>query len=141
LPQGWHAKEKVLLIDIDSQSNTSKVLLPNYPNTPHEKTIVATVLERKPLSIHKTNVPNLLLVPSHILLSNTDIELTTAIDHREVHLKTALEPVAKKLTTYSSTASTLSWLTINALTASGRVIVVVSPGYFELDSSSRSARP
>jgi chromosome partitioning protein len=29
---------------------------------------------------------------------------------------------------------TLSWLTINALTASDRVLVVVSPGYFELDS-------
>jgi cellulose biosynthesis protein BcsQ len=29
---------------------------------------------------------------------------------------------------------TLSWLTINALTASDKVIVVVSPGYFELDS-------
>lgn len=29
---------------------------------------------------------------------------------------------------------TLSWLTINAMTASNKVIVIVSPGYFELDS-------
>jgi chromosome partitioning protein len=29
---------------------------------------------------------------------------------------------------------TLSWLTINAMTAADKVIVVVSPGYFELDS-------
>jgi chromosome partitioning protein len=29
---------------------------------------------------------------------------------------------------------TLSWLTINAMTASDKVIVIVSPGYFELDS-------
>src|SRR3954454_23417642 len=28
----------------------------------------------------------------------------------------------------------LSWLTINALTASDKVLVVVAPGYFELDS-------
>ena len=29
---------------------------------------------------------------------------------------------------------TLSWLTLNAFTAADKVIVVVSPGYFELDS-------
>src|SRR5947199_2251759 len=29
---------------------------------------------------------------------------------------------------------TLSWLTMNAFTASDKVLVVVSPGYFELDS-------
>src|SRR5205823_8189509 len=28
----------------------------------------------------------------------------------------------------------LSWLTVNAFTASDKVIIVVSPGYFELDS-------
>ncbi len=127
--------KKVLLIDIDSQANTSKVLLPNYPNLPADKTIVSTVLERKPLSIHKTDVPNLSLVPSHILLSNTDIELTTAIDHREARLKTALEPITKDYDhIFVDCPPTLSWLTINALTASDRVIVVVSPGYFELDS-------
>jgi cellulose biosynthesis protein BcsQ len=50
-----------------------------------------SVLEHKPLPIHQTSVPNLSLVPSHILLSNTDIELTTANDHREARLKTELE--------------------------------------------------
>ena len=29
---------------------------------------------------------------------------------------------------------TLSWLTINAFTAADKVMVIVSPGYFELDS-------
>ena len=28
----------------------------------------------------------------------------------------------------------LSWLTLNAFTASDKIIIVVSPGYFELDS-------
>jgi chromosome partitioning protein len=127
--------KKTLLIDIDSQANTSKVLLPNYPEVPVEKTILSTILERKPLAIHKTDVPNLSLVPSHILLSNTDIELTTAIDHREARLKAELDPIAKDFDhVFIDCPPTLSWLTINALTASDKVIVVVSPGYFELDS-------
>lgn len=127
--------KKTLLIDIDSQANTSKVLLPNYPKIPVEKTIVSTVLERKPLAIHKTEVPNLLLVPSHILLSNTDIELTTAIDHREARLKAELDLIAKEYDhIFIDCPPTLSWLTINALTAADRAIVIVSPGYFELDS-------
>jgi chromosome partitioning protein len=127
--------KKTLLVDIDSQANSSKVILPNYPNVPSEETIFATIIDRKPLVIHKTNVPNLSLVPSHILLSNTDIELTTAIDHREARLKAELDPIAKNYDhIFIDCPPTLSWLTINALTASDRVIVVVSPGYFELDS-------
>jgi chromosome partitioning protein len=75
--------KKTLLIDIDSQANSSKVLAQKYSDLPAEKTIFSTVLERKPLPVHKTKIPNLSLVPSHILLSNTDIELTTALDHSQ----------------------------------------------------------
>ena len=127
--------KKTLLVDMDSQANSSKVLLPNYPGTPAAETIHATILERNPLPVHQTTVPNLWMVPSHILLSNTDIELTTAIDHREARLKTELDKIAKDYDyVFIDCPPTLSWLTINALTASDRVIVVVSPGYFELDS-------
>lgn len=127
--------KKTLLIDIDSQANSSRVLLPNYPTIPAEETIYATILNRNPLPVHKTSVPNLSLVPSHILLSNTDIELTTAIDHREARLKAELDPASKNFAyVFIDCPPTLSWLTINALTASNKVIVVVSPGYFELDS-------
>ncbi len=70
--------KRVLLIDIDSQANSSKVLIQSYPELKKEQTLYTTILERKPLPIHKTYVANLDIVPSHILLSNTDIELTTA---------------------------------------------------------------
>lgn len=75
--------KKTLIIDIDSQANSSKVLLPNYPGVAADRTIYTTILERNPLPTHKSRIPNLFIVPSHILLSNTDIEITTAIDHRE----------------------------------------------------------
>lgn len=126
--------KNTLLIDIDSQANSSKVLLPNYSTLKPEDTIYATILELKPLPVHQTSVPGLAIVPSHILLSNTDIQLTTAIDHREARLKTQLDTIASQYDyVFIDCPPTLSWLTINALTASDKVIVVVSPGYFELD--------
>ncbi len=127
--------KKVLLIDVDSQANSSKVLLPHYAQLKKEQTVYMTILERKPLVIHQTSVPNLDIVPSHILLSNTDVELTTAKDHREARLKRELEQVKQFYEyVFIDCPPALSWLTLNAFTASDKVIVIVSPGYFELDS-------
>src|SRR3954447_26404756 len=72
--------KRVLLVDMDSQANSSKVLLRNYQELSKnkEQTVYSTILERKPLVVHHTNIHGLDIVPSHILLSNTDIELTTA---------------------------------------------------------------
>jgi chromosome partitioning protein len=41
--------KRTLLIDIDSQANSSKVLLPNYSEIPLEKTIYTTIINRQPL--------------------------------------------------------------------------------------------
>jgi chromosome partitioning protein len=127
--------KKVLLVDIDSQANSSKVLLHNYQELNKDQTLFATILERKPLPVHKTHVANLSIVPSHILLSNTDIELTTAKDHREGRLKSELDKIKDKYDyVFIDNPPALGWLTLNSFTASDKVIVVVSPGYFELDS-------
>jgi len=61
--------KRVLLIDVDSQANSSKVILPNYQTIPKEQTLYTTILQRQPLPIYPTTIPNLDLVPSHILLS------------------------------------------------------------------------
>ncbi len=127
--------KKVLLIDIDSQANSSKVLLPNYQALTKEQTIYTTILDRQYLPIHQTHIPTLQIVPSHILLSNTDVELTTAKDHREERLKRELDKIKHAYEyIFIDCPPALSWLTLNAFTASDNVIVVVSPGYFELDS-------
>jgi chromosome partitioning protein len=129
------AGRKTLLIDIDSQANSSKVLIPHYSNLKKEETIYVTILHRQPLPVHPTSVPNLDIVPSHILLSNTDVELTTAKDHREARLKRELDQVKDRYNyIFIDCPPNLSWLTLNAFTASDKVIVVVAPGYFELDS-------
>lgn len=130
-----HKGKRTLLVDVDSQANSSKVLLPNYLQIPKEQTVYATILERKPLPVHPTNLRNLEIVPSHILLSNTDVELTTAKDHREARLKRELDRISDAYDyVLIDCPPALSWLTLNAFTASERVLVVVSPGYFELDS-------
>jgi chromosome partitioning protein len=128
--------KRTLLIDIDSQANSSKVLLQNYQQLKKEDTIYVTILERQPLPVHHTAVENLDIVPSHILLSKTDIELTTAIDHREARLKDALVKIKEKYDcVIIDCPPALSWLTINAFTASDYILVVISPGYFELEST------
>src|SRR5881227_1461637 len=127
--------KKVLLIDIDSQANSSKVLLHHYPTIDKEQTIYRTILQRQPLPLHPTAITNLEITPAHILLSNTDVELTTAIDHREERLKRELDKVRDRYDfIFIDCPPALSWLTVNAFTASDTVMIVVSPGYFELDS-------
>ncbi len=63
------------------------------------------------------------------------MELTAAIDHREEQLKRQLTLLAPNFDhIIIDCPPALSWLTINAFTAADQVLVVVSPGYFELDS-------
>lgn len=127
--------QKVLLVDVDYQANSSKVLLPEYQKLDVQDTAYATVLERKPLTVHKTAISNLEIVPSHILLSNADLTLITALDNRAQRLKIQLEKV-RGMWNYIliDCPPSIGWLTLNAFTASDKIIVVVSPGYFELDS-------
>jgi chromosome partitioning protein len=127
--------KRVLLIDVDSQANSSKVLLPEYQKLELTETLYTTILEKNPLPIRPTAIPHLSIVPSHILLSDTDIVLTTAIDHREARLKTHLDVIQGSYDyVLLDCPPSLSWLTINAFTASDTVMVIISPGYFELDS-------
>lgn len=127
--------KRVLLIDIDSQANTSKVMIPGYQELSQDETLYVTILKRAPLVIHPTEIPEVEIVPSHILLSNTDIELTTARDHREARLRDQLSLVQEQYDhVIIDCPPALSWLTINAFAAAESVIVTVAPGYFELDS-------
>jgi len=129
--------KKILLVDIDSQANASKVLLPDYQNEIRkDETLYRTLIDRQSLPIRPTSIKNLDIVPSHILLSNTDVVLTTAFDHREARLKEQLDKVKDNYDfVFIDCPPALGWLSINAFTASDEIIVVISPGYFELEST------
>lgn len=137
--------KKILLIDLDSQANASKVLLPSYKDIRSADTVFRTIIgiaqngetekQCSPLPIYPTDKPGLELVPSHILLADTDMELTTALDHREARLKSELDKIqANYDVVIIDCPPALGWLTLNAFTAADHVLVVVEPGYFELDS-------
>ena len=127
--------QKVLLLDIDHQANSSKVLVPDYQDLRKEDTIYVTLIERQPLPIRPSSVPNLDIVPSHILVSNADTVLSLAKDPREARLKRQLATVKDEYDyVIIDCPPAINWTTINALTASDGVMVVVAPGYFELDS-------
>lgn len=128
-------KKKILIIDIDPQANSSKVLLDDYMSLDRENTVCATIIDRKPLPVFPTKIPNLDIVPSHILLSETDVILATARDHKEERLKVELDKIKDQYyAVFLDCPPSLGWLTLNAFRASDGVMVIVSPGYFELDS-------
>jgi chromosome partitioning protein len=130
-----HKGKKVLLIDIDEQANSSKVLLPDYQKLDMQDTICSTVLERKPFKVHQSSVQNLEIVPSHILLSSADLTLITALDNRAQRLKVVLDKIRSQWDyVFIDCPPSIGWLTLNAFTASDKIIIVVEPGYFELDS-------
>lgn len=128
-------QKRTLLIDLDSQANSSKVLLEDYASLDKADTTFTTILEERPLPIRATALAGLDIVPSHILLSDTDMHLAGQIFGSHVRLKRQLDKVRDRYDyVLIDCPPALSWLTINAFTAAGSVLIPLSPGYFELDS-------
>ncbi|MEW6680034.1 MAG: AAA family ATPase, partial [bacterium] len=122
--------QKVLLIDMDSQANTTSVFF--NPNE-LEKTMEDVLINKTALKdvIIPTKIKNLDLAPSDIMLSAVDIRLANVLG-RENILKRRL----KNLNNYDyiiiDTPPSLGLLTINSLTASEGVIIPISMSYFAL---------
>lgn len=126
---------KVLLIDIDSQANSSKVLHQKYSDVKAGNSVAHSIMDKGKLPIVNSRIEGLDLVPSHIFLSGADIQLTTALDHREARLKSKLDLIKDNYDhIIIDCPPALSWLTLNAFTVAEEVLIVTCPGYFELDS-------
>ncbi len=126
--------KKVLLIDVDPQSNSSRVFLKDYLNLKRDETLYDTIINNKSLHVYQTPVEGLDIVPSHILLSNADIDLQNAF-RREERLKIHLAEIKNEYDfIFLDCPPSLNWLTYNALVAADKIIVPVSPGFFELES-------
>jgi chromosome partitioning protein len=126
---------KVLLIDTDPQSNSTRVFIHPDAEVPLEKSLYGVIVNFSPLRavIRHTKFRNLSFVPAHIRLSGIDLELAQAIDNRSERLKRALETVEDKFDyIIMDTPPSLGILAINSFVASDKLLVPVSTGFFAL---------
>ncbi len=124
--------QKVLLLDLDPQTNCTMGLGVNHAALP--KTIYDCLRNETELSeaIMPTAIEGLSLVPASIDLAGAEVELVTALA-RETRLKRAIEP---ELDNYRFVIidgpPSLGLLTVNSLTAAHSVIIPIQCEYYAL---------
>jgi chromosome partitioning protein len=126
---------KVLLIDTDPQTNTTRVFIHPDIEIDLEKSLHNSLIKLAPLStiIRKTKFPNLDIVPSHIRLSSADLELAQALDNRSERLKRAIGNLKEKYDyIIIDNPPSLGLITINSFTASDKLLIPVSTGFFAM---------
>jgi chromosome partitioning protein len=126
---------KVLLIDADPQTNTTRVFIHPDIEIDLDKTLYNSIIKLSPLStiIRKTRFPNLHIIPSHIRLSSADLELAQALDNRSERLKRAIGELKDKYDyIIIDNPPSLGLLTINSFTASDKLLIPVSTGFFAM---------
>jgi len=125
--------QKVLIIDIDPQGNTSSGF--GIEKSELEKSIYdALVEDEDPKDIILTTAyKNLHILPSNLELAGSEIELTPMIQ-RELRLKLAVQKVEKYYDyIFIDCPPSLGLLTINALAASDSVLIPIQCEYYALE--------
>jgi len=129
--------KKVLLVDADPQANASSGLGVDVRTV--EFTVYECLIDKVPAkqAIHKTEVSNLFVLPSHIDLVGAEIELLN-LDKREHVMEQMLKPIKNEYDFILIDCSpSLGLITVNALTASDSVIIPVQSEYFALEGISK----
>jgi chromosome partitioning protein len=127
------SERKTLVIDMDSQCNTSSGYGISYNNTGNN--IYHVLIGEKTLQevIRPTAIPYLDIVPSHPDLIGAEIELLDTPE-REYALKRAIEKLGDTYQyIFIDCPPSLGLLTINSLAASDYVIIPLQCEYFALE--------
>ena len=124
---------KILLIDFDPQA--SLTVASGWDNPDELETTIATLMyesiNEKDVDVEKAIVhkEEFDIIPSNILLSSVETMLVTAVS-REYRLREILEEIKDEYDYIILDCSpSLGMLTVNALTASGSVIIPVTAEY------------
>jgi len=126
-------EKKVLLIDADPQANATSGLGVDIETVEFGTyQLLEHSVQAKDVII-KTNAPNLDIIPAHIDLVASEIELVDQED-REYMLKKALKPIKDDYDfILIDCAPSLGLLTLNALTGADSVIIPIQCEYFALE--------
>ncbi len=127
-------EKKVLIIDADPQANTTSGL--NFsPDNDEHRTLYEVIIGRIDVAdaLIQTEIAGLQMIPSHINLVGTEIEMLE-VDDRESLLKNALAPIRDNYDYIIIDCSpSLGLITVNTLTAADSVIIPVQPEFFALE--------
>lgn len=126
-------KEKVLIIDLDPQGNTSSGL--GFNPREQEHTIYDVLIGNK--SLDQVLVPSgrkyLDICPGNMDLAGAELELAD-LEERELILRKALEPIKDQYDEiFIDCPPSLSLLTINALSAARGVLIPIQAEYYALE--------
>lgn len=132
--------ERVLLVDLDPQGNTSSGL--GIDRTQIAASTYDLLIEDAPLEdvIEPTSVRDLFLVPATIELAGAEIELVSLFS-REMRLSNALKPAMEDYDVILiDCPPSLGLLTVNGLAAAREVMIPIQCEYYALEGVSQLMR-
>ena len=132
--------QKVLVIDVDPQGNTTSGLWIDKNNT--ENTVYELMLGEASIDdcIYKSVMDDLDVIPSNVNLAGAEIDLID-IDDREYILKKIVNSLKEKYDfILLDCPPSLSMLTVNAMTAANTVLVPIQCEYYALEGLSQLIR-
>lgn len=132
--------QKVLVIDVDPQGNTTSGLGIDKNNT--ENTVYELMLGEASIGdcIYKSVMDDLDVIPSNVNLAGAEIDLID-IDDREYILKKIVNSLKEKYDfILLDCPPSLSMLTVNAMTAANTVLVPIQCEYYALEGLSQLIR-
>lgn len=132
--------QKVLVIDVDPQGNTTSGLGIDKNNT--ENTVYELMLGEASIDdcIYKSVMDDLDVIPSNVNLAGAEIDLID-IDDREYILKKIVNSLKEKYDfILLDCPPSLSMLTVNAMTAANTVLVPIQCEYYALEGLSQLIR-